>query len=111
MNGLLVGIYIVGMELVCAFLFKSDLAVDRVECHLNDVVCGELGGFVFAVKLHLVAVPGVSVRTDQVVAVVCVGIAEVEVYSLYAVQVGHSYSDPRSQFFYLHLPFLEAASH
>jgi hypothetical protein len=111
MNGLLIGVHIVREHLLVSLLFEGDFTVDWVVDHFDDVAGGELGSLVLAVELHLVAVPGVSVWTDQVVSVVGVGVAEVEVYALDAVQVGDPNSNPWGEFLHLYLPLLNATSY
>ena len=108
MNRLLAGVDIVAADLVHALLLEGDLAVDRIVGQFDDVVGGELGSFVLAVELHLVAVPRIPVGTDQIIPVVRVGIAEVKIDALNRVQMSHSHSDPRGQLLHLHFPSLDA---
>ena len=108
MNGLLVGVDIVAVDLVHSLLPEGDPAVDRIVAQFDDVAGGELRSLVLAVELHLVAVPRIPVRTDQVIPVVRVGIAKVKIDALDGIQVSHSHSDPRGQLFHLYLPSLYA---
>ena len=107
----MVGVDVVGVDLIHAFLLEGDLAVDGIVADFEDVVGGELRSLVLAVELHLVAVPGISVGADEVVAVVCVGVAEIEIEALDGVQVCHSHADPGGKLLHLHLPPLYASGH
>ncbi len=109
MQGLLPGVHLVGKTLLAAFLAKSYLASRRVITDLHNVPSCECKGLEFAVVFHLVAVPRVSVRTNQVIAMIRVGVDELEVCSLDAVEVGYSYPYPRGQLRHLDPPLLDAS--
>jgi len=105
-DGFLGGVHIVGEGGGGVLFVEGDLVVEGVVGDLDGVSSGELEGFELAVELHLVAIPGVSVGADQVVAVVGVGVAEVEVDPLHAVQMGHPHPNPRGQLLDPDLPLL-----
>jgi hypothetical protein len=107
-DGLLFGVDFVGERLVVILLGEGDGAVDGVVREVDEVAGLELKGFVLAVELHLVPVPGVPVGTDEVVAVTRAGVAEVEVGGLDGVEVADPHPDPRGQLVDLHPPLFYA---
>lgn len=94
MDGFLGGIDIVAEGRLAAFFLEGDFVACWVVGHFDGVSGGELEGLVLAIELHLVSVPGVAVRTDEVVSMVRVGVAEIEVDSFDGVEVRNSNSNP-----------------
>ena len=110
MDGLLIGIDVVAEGRLPAFLLEADLVGAGVVGDFDGVSGGVLEGLKLAIELHLVSVPGVAIRTDEVVAMVGVGVAKIEVYSFYGVEMRDPNPDPRSQFLDLYLPSLHATT-
>lgn len=109
MNRLLVGVNFVCKGLLVALLAESHLVICRVINHLDYAPSRKGKRLMLAIKLHFVAVPGVPIRTDHVVAVVCVCIVKVEVVPFYTVEVGNPDPDPRRQLLDLYFPLLDGA--
>ena len=106
----LVGVDVIGKSLLVVFLLEGNLVVGWVVAHLYNIGGSELKRLELGVKLHFVAIPRVSIGTDEVISVVGVGVAEVEVDPLHAVQMRNAHSDPRGQLLDLHLPLLLASA-
>ena len=63
MNRFLIGVDVVDMRLILPFFPEGYGVVNWVIRQFYHVCCLVLEGVVFAVELHLKAVPGITVRT------------------------------------------------
>lgn len=68
--------------LVVVLLGKGNFVGGRVVGDLDDVAGSEGEGLELAVILHLITIPGVAIRTDEVVTMVRTRIAKIEIYFL-----------------------------
>ncbi len=101
------GVHIIRKNLLMPVLLEADLIIAGVVGEFDDVSRGELEGLELAIELHLVPIPRVTVRTDQIVPMVRVGVTEIEVHRLDAVQVCNSNPYPRGQLLDPHSPHFQ----
>lgn len=111
MDGFLRGIDIIGEGSLGSFLLEADLVGVGVIGDFDGVSGGVLEGLILAIELHLVPVPGVSIRTDEVVAVIGIGIAKIEVDSLNGIKMRNSNPNPGCQLLDFYLPSLHATTY
>ena len=85
---------IIAVIFIMTLFMEGHLVVHRIVTYVHSLSRFESEGFKFAIVLHFVAVPWVSIRTEKIVTVVGICIAEIKISLFDCIQVADSYSDP-----------------
>lgn len=101
---LLARVHVIREGFIMVLLAEADFVGDWVVCNLNYISGCEWKRFKFTVELHLVAVPGVAIWTNEVVAMVGRGVTKIEVDFFHLIKKADAHPYPRSKLLDLNLP-------